>query len=132
MSEKHVSHPQIPDRVKDFQRRIIEDIEKEENIEKEKDPKLRGQIDMVCDEIFNLTIEHFMMVNIDLDTKCKDMLRKDAGEEIREVIENIRVRLGKIDHVQFLTKGSIRIKKCHKKWKRSTIVLTHPPSPRKF
>ena len=109
MSEKHVSHPQIPERVKDFQRRIIEDIEKEENIEKEKDPKLRGQIDMVCDEIFNLTIEHFMMVNIDLDTKCKDMLRKDASEEIREVIENIRVRLGKIDHVQFLTKTVLEI-----------------------
>ena len=28
-------------------------------------------------------------------------------------------------------KGSIRNKKCHKKWKKSTIVLT-PPSPRKF
>ena len=24
-------------------------------------------------------------------------------------------------------KGSIRIKKCHKKWKKSTIVLTPPP-----
>ena len=56
MSEKHVSHPQIPERVKEIQRKIVEDIEEESKIEKEKDPKLRGQIDMVCDEIFSFTL----------------------------------------------------------------------------
>ena len=109
MSEKHVSYPQIPERVKEFQKRMLKEIEEEVKTDKETETKLKDQIDMVCDEIFNLAIEHFLLLNIDLDEKCKETLRKDAGEEIREVVENVKERLAKINHVEFLTKTVLEI-----------------------
>ena len=36
-------------------------------------------------------------------------------------------------YMQYInSKGSLQIKKCHKKWKKFTIFLTPPPSPRMF
>jgi hypothetical protein len=123
MSEKHVSHPQIPERVKEFQKRMLKDIDAKKEKDKEvEEPKLKGQIDIICEEIFDLTVENFLMANIDLDTKSKDELRKDANEEIKEVIENVKLRLSKIDHVEFLTKTVLE--KVTKHFEKHRVFLT--------
>ena len=86
---------------------ILQNASKMDPLENADDDKIKSQVDSIIDEIANLTIEHFLLNHLDVDELGKTRIRKVARKEFYSVIDELKDRLARIDHVEFLTKTTI-------------------------
>ena len=86
---------------------ILQNASKMETLENADDDKLRSQVDSIIDEIANLTIQHFLLNNLDVDELGNKMIRKVARKEFFLVIDRLKERFARIDHVEFISKTTI-------------------------
>ena len=100
-----VGYPDLPDNVKQFQQMIMQNakyLDRQAN-EKADDDLQKSQVDTVLDEIMNLTIQHFLLDNLNVDDRGKTQIKAVAKKEFIATVDQIKERLAKIDHVEFLT-----------------------------
>merc|ERR1719232_400009 len=106
-SPKPISYPDLSPGLKQFQQMILQNASKMDTLENAGDNKIKSQVDSIIDEIANLTIEHFLLNHLDVDELGKTRIRKVARKEFYSVIDELKDRLARIDHVEFLTKTTI-------------------------
>ena len=100
-----VGYPDLPDNVKQFQQMIMQNakyLDRQAN-EKADDDLQKSQVDTVLDEIMNLTIQHFLLDNLNVDDRGKTQIKAVAKKEFIATVDQIKERLVKNDHVEFLT-----------------------------
>ena len=86
---------------------ILQNASKMETLENADDDKMKSQVDSIIDEIANLTIQHFLLNNLDVDELGRNKIRKVARTEFFLVINRLKERFARIDHVEFICKTTI-------------------------
>lgn len=88
---------------------ILEKIKSEKCTEPDDSLLIKSQVDTILDEISSLTIQHFLLDNFDLDEHGLEEIRKMAAKEFKFLLDQLKGRLAKIDHVDFLTNSLVVI-----------------------
>ena len=100
---KMISYPDLPDRVKQFQQMIMQKRDSLDNNDNGDDDKMKSQVDTILDEIINLTIKHFLLSNLELDSRANNRIKLAAVKEFNYVVNQLKQRLAKVDYTDFLT-----------------------------
>ena len=100
---KMISYPDLPDRVKQFQQMIMQKTDYLDNNDNTDDGKMKSQVDTILDEIINLTIKHFLLSNLELDSRANNRIKLAAVKEFNFVVNQLKQRLAKVDYTDFLT-----------------------------